>query len=211
MKNFASRMSLLVPVVVGSVGICFLLSASFVSAQSIKLPRVSNVYPDTFAVYWQHKPEADQYSRQGISIQIRMETWVGDELLKTKSADTLVAIPFYLEYMDDEVFIISGIFFRNDRPVPGSFRQGDPVSLKVLPKSDKIEALIELQYTNASPFNLVLLAEAYEEAQCLVNAMFVYKRIYSIDALEGKKHWDQFYKRNATKLNAVSASGAVHR
>jgi hypothetical protein len=187
----------------------FLIIAVSISAnaQSIKLPDQSNIYPDTFAIYWRTdkaRMPGDSYAFQ-LSIA---SSYGGLEFKTEKSVDSIVSVPFSEDHVYEAGLLMNGIFFRNGEKISDRLRYAEKM-LRVLSKSDKIEVCKLMVETNANIQNLKLLADAFEEEQCFVNALHIYTRMISKEPAEGRKYFLQFYIRNYKILNPVRNS--VHR
>jgi hypothetical protein len=179
------------------VSMCFIDPVSV----SVRLPQSSNVYPDTFAIYWQFdKPYPDDIKKD-ILVKIELSSMYGDVHAQIYDAnDSLLAIPYNNEYNYEGSLIIrpritKTIVTARDYP------PGKECVLKIIPKNDKIETFTALAKTNPSISNLLLLAEAYEEERCFVNAFYIYNRILSEDLATGKTYWLQFYGRHFEEFN----------
>lgn len=182
--------------------------AAMISAngQSIVLPDFSNVYPDTFAIYWQ-RPEKTNVVKGDYAIQVKCTSLYDDLVFETEqSEDSIISVPFIPEHADEQAMLVCPSFFKNDERIID--RLSRSIELRVLPQSDKIEALKSLVNTNASIENLKLLADAFEEDKCFANAFHVYRRMILADAIHGRKHLLDFYKRNYKILTPVRNSVA---
>ena len=173
-----------------------------VIGQSIELPSQSNVYPEAFAVYWKRSQLLK--SDDKILMRIRVFSAYDDTFLETEaSEDTLVTIPFMEEFMSERILHVHGDYTPRDNHFGGWNQK----LLRIIPKSPKIEAMIDLAETNFSTNNLIHLAEAFEEERCYVNAFYIYKRMLSSDPETGKLHFDRFCER----YRLLFSHNAVHR
>jgi hypothetical protein len=169
----------------------------FCEAQTIKLPHDSKIYADTFAICWGKDFKLGNNDISKYDMRIEFETIFGDSFFTTETSDTLVSFPFIDDYKDEYAFHLHCIFLlRDSRKISGT---GDAL-LKLLPPTDKIETLKLLASVNASIQNLQLLADAYEEEACYVNAYHIYSRMISIDVVKGKDSFHKFYQRNNKAL-----------
>ena len=172
--------------------------------QFVKLPLQSNLYPDTFAINWSDKMIKNGIQLKGkLTISLNCTTIFGDGVFKVEpTRDTLIALLIAEEFSDSEQFLIEP-YFRSDH---SSVRREigmshDLYQLKLIPRNQKISALRGLVETNPSINNFLLLAEAFEELECFVNAYYIYFLIMLDDAQAGENHFHQFYQRNLRILN----------
>jgi hypothetical protein len=176
------------------------VSMSFIEpvSVSVKLPKLSNIYPDTFAIYWQFDKRYPDDIKKDILVKIEVGSIYGNDRPDTYDApDSILAIPYNTEYSYESSLVIRSrvtktIVTARDYP------PGKEFVLKVIAKKDKIEALAT---TNPTISSLLLLAEAYEEEECFVNAFYIYNRILSKDLAAGKTYWNEFYGRHFEEFN----------
>jgi hypothetical protein len=179
------------------ISIVLLIIASAAFGQSIKLPHSSNIYPDTFALYWERRIESEKTDN---TAKFSFMTSFEDEISVTgPGADSIVIIPFDYNYADYTLYKIYGTFFKNGLEVDNR-NTWIPVSLTKI-VSDKIEALNSLVQTNGNLENLKLLADAYEEKQCYVNAIYIYYRMMLVNPVSGERYFREFYQRNFKSFN----------
>lgn len=185
-----------------------LITAGMISgnAQSIVLPDFSNVYPDTFAIYWK-RTEKINLSKENYSIQVKCTSLYDDLIFETgQSTDSILSLPFIAEHADEEEMLVYASFFKNDKRIIDRLSQ--PINFKILSRSDKIEALKSLVDTNASIQNLKLLADALEEEKCFANAFHIYHRMVLKSPVQGRKHFVAFYEKNYKIFTPVRNSVA---
>lgn len=162
------------------------------------MPLQSNVYPDTFAIYWQLETP---YRHENVPAKFVLQSIFGGEPYgEEETYDSIFTIPFFPEYKHEQGFVIQGTVKLAGTP-SGRFNQER--FLKITSKKENIEALIALIATRPNTFNLRLLAEAYEEERCFANAYYIYKRIMIIDENEGKILWQKFYDRNYSEFKST--------
>jgi hypothetical protein len=204
------------------VGVIILLLATSLNALAQKnlLPQTSNVYPDTFAIYWQFPDLPEKLKPDEIFITY-IETIYGDRIqIKIKSFDTLAVSPFYSDWESEQALQTRGAYGKKDEGdgyKPARIYEDRRIGhrttclLRVTTTTPKIEALIELKQTRPNVTNLLLLANAYEEAECYVNALYIYKRIVLLNTEQGRKEWIAFYERTYKKFRWKDPEGAVNR
>jgi hypothetical protein len=187
--------------------IATLMGMSFIDPVSVsaRLPRVSNVYPDTFAIYWQFDKRYSVEQKENIHVAITVGSIYGDGLFEVFNADdSLVFIPFNPEYIYESALFIKPratkevVTTQNNTP--------DGHVLKLISKNDKLEALIALVRTSSRFTNLVMLAGAYEEEGCFANAYYIYKRMLMLYPQDGATHWEQFYERHRAEFTLFKHS-----
>jgi hypothetical protein len=183
--------------------ICLFVACSFLSsAQTIKLPGVrSNIYADTFGLYWGHDicyRKSDQGNLSNYTVYVKFQTIFEDTLFTITTTDTLAIFPFDQDYANERAFQIICVFKLKDSKKAKEYKD---VVVKLLPRNDKIEALRSLVSTNTSLQNLELLADAYESEACYANAYYIYWQMLSIDSKLGKEKFNKFYQRNFKVLN----------
>jgi hypothetical protein len=163
---------------------------------SIKLPIHSNVYPDTFAIYWQLE---GPYRHAQVPVKFVLKSLYGGAPYgEEETYDSMFTIPFFPEYKDEEAFLIEGTADIKAKPVTRFYLER---TLKIIPKKEEVEALIALNATAPNIFNLRLLADAYEKEGCFANAYYIYKRMMIINEREGGTLWQKFYNRNYSQFN----------
>ncbi len=187
--------------------IAALMGMSFIEpiSVSVRLPQISNVYPDTFAIYWQFDKRYSDDQKEDLLVKIMVNSSFGDRLFETYDAeDSIVLIPYdNPDYAFERGFLITPQVTKTNvtsRGVAG----GRDCMLRIISKNDKMEALIALVRTSPRLSNLLMLADAYEEEKCFVNAFYIYKRILSMYQQEGLTYWDQFYKRHYVEFTFIN-------
>jgi len=164
----------------------------------MKLPEVSNVYPDSFAIYWR----TDKVKGLGekYAVKVKYTSQHADMLFEAeKTMDSILTVPFINDYTYEGSMLIYGVFFKNDVKILD--RLSRPKIFKILSKNEKIEALKSLVDANPSIENLKLLADAFEEDKCFANAIQIYHRALLKDPSQGQVYFWSFYERNYEILN----------
>jgi hypothetical protein len=180
----------------------------------VKLPLKSNLYPDTFAIYWSD----NQVKKEGVRLKGRLTVSINcvtifDDpvFLIDPSPDTLIAV-LITDYRTSEKFLITPRFGSNNLEIGRMRFFVDEYMLNLISKTPKIDALRDLVATKPTINNFLLLAEAFEDRQCYVNAYYIYYRIMLDDAQTGEKYFHQFYQRNFDVLNPRPVGhGAMRR
>jgi hypothetical protein len=163
--------------------------------QSLKLPSTSNVYPDTFAIYWTDGNSV--LKGKNISIKISCNSIYGDLSNEVKQTnDSIVSLLFAPEFHYENALAIEWSFLKSSQVIYEQQRSKLKV-LKVLQKNEKIEALKSLVDTKPRIENLRMLAEIYEEEKCYVNAFYIYYKILLQDRNLGTTDFLNFYNRNS--------------
>jgi hypothetical protein len=190
-----------------SFSLVLLLFSFSASGQShfLKSPATSNIYPDTFAVYW--RVDLPQQNKENIySVGFELRTMFDDLISVTEpTTDSIVTFLFDQEYNYCNAFILNRSLFANNQPISiiTDERIDRPTTmvLKMVSRNDKIEVLKSLVETRGSLQNLRLLADAYEDQQCFVNACYIYYRMMYVDLELGEKYFNDYYLRNFNTFN----------
>lgn len=181
----------------------------------ILLPLSSNLYPDTFAIYWSDNKIKNSVALKGeLTLSIIFKTIFDDEVFRIDPIrDTLFALLLPEEFRTGEKFLIDPYFGDNHLVVQRVVRNfKEDYMLTLISRNQKISALRDLVATKPSINNFLLLAEAFEELECYVNAYYIYYRIMLDDPLAGEKYFHQFFNRNFKELDpSEDRQGAVHR
>jgi hypothetical protein len=162
--------------------------------------RLHYIYADTFALAWKKQPE-NLGKEMTLEFVITMDAMYGDSYSFTDglSGDTLVVMSFYREYAERGNAVgFSPRFTRSGKKLHVYYT--DSFIFKIRPRSEKIQALIGLLQTNYSVVNLQMLQEAYEEEQCMVNALYILKRIIEKDSKKGWPMFQDFYRRYKSNM-----------
>ena len=185
------------------------LTAFNAYSQRNLLPQISNIYPDTFAIYWEFPNPPVKLKPDETYITI-INVMLGGDVTRVTigSFDTLIVTPFYSDWFGEKALYVKGRYGRIDNEAlyrEGGYTGKRPEDftscrLDVMQTTPKIEALLELKQTTANTTNLLILADAYEEEDCYANAMYIYKRILLLNTDEGRREWAAFCKRNSDKF-----------
>jgi hypothetical protein len=84
-------------------------------------------------------------------------------------------------------------------------RNNNTKRLRILSKDDEIEALRGLVRGAFRWQSLKLLADAYENRECFVNAYYVYIQLLDVDPKRGKEFFRDFLSRNYLKFAALQS------
>jgi hypothetical protein len=165
----------------------------------VKLPQVSNIYPDTFAIYWRPYKHV---SGEGVpTIKFKFAGAYGDFPIESDFvADSIYGFVFEDRYKNESGLSLDWVCRIGDQPIFDFNQVGK--ALKVLERDPEIEALRLLVSSVFRWQNLKLLADAYERKQCFVNAYYVYLQIIYVDEQLGQQLFEDFYLRNRTKLDS---------
>jgi hypothetical protein len=178
------------------IGILLVLFTSFASsAQQLMLPRESNIYPDSIAIYL--KNFASTPGKVSVSIVSRY----GDQYFKEITSDSIVIAPYYLVYDDEPMLILSA---ENTKSIRARYIENF-AKLRPLKKNDSIEASIYRVLENENEANLVALGKIYERHECYINALFVYFKLYQLGF---QSYWNDLV-RDRIKLPPLTPN--VHR
>jgi hypothetical protein len=196
------------------------MTASNAFPQRNLLPKLSSVYPDTFAIYWVF-PNPPIKIKEDETFITCINSAYGDDVSKVTidSFDTLTVTPFYSEWTGEQSLLVHGRYGKKDdengyKPKGSSYVLRPDLTyatIKVIETTSKIAALLDLKQTKANVTNMLLLADAYEEEECFVNALYIYKRILLLDTKEGRQEWEAFCNRNYDKFRWQDKEGSVER
>ena len=158
-------------------------------------PAVSNIYPDSFAIYWTC---AGLPPDTKLPIRVHFMNVFGDEVFISRQVtDTIV--DFRFDNFNERTLIVSSSTPSRKRA------SNDTYGLRILTKRPAIEEVKVILAFDPSLQNYLRLAEAYEKEDCYVNAIFVYRQIMKMDSIEGARYWQEFKKRNLRKFTPSSS------
>ena len=181
----------------------FLLESPDCNSQILRLPApYSNLYPDTFAIYLERDRSISKKDNDKATVSIRTLFDVELDRLED-SRDSILFSPFYNDLAEAESLLVE---VKSSR----SSRQYLPV-LKVMKKDSTIEALLELTYSAHNINNLILLAQAYESQNCLVNVFWICRKMIGLNPKVGHKYFEELITRRFPPSNGRGAHGAVLR
>jgi hypothetical protein len=110
------------------------MTLSMARGQSLKLPLMSNVYPDNFAVYWH---PGNQLPASAYSIEVRCTSAYGDLPERSeRTGDSLVFVPFNDDYSYDRGMVLTPAFYPSEK-----YTRSRDFILRVMERSEKIETL----------------------------------------------------------------------
>ncbi|HEY5748395.1 MAG TPA: hypothetical protein VIU12_20135 [Chryseolinea sp.] len=156
-------------------------------------PAVSNIYPDSFAIYWTC---AGVPTATKLPIRVHFMNVYGDEVFISRQVtDTIV--DFRFDNFNERTLIISSSTPSRKRA------SNDTYGLRILTKRPAIEEMKVVLAFEPSLQNYLRLAEAYEKEECYVNAIFIYRQMMKMDNLEGTRHWQEFKTRNLRKFSTA--------
>lgn len=189
-----------------AISIVFLFSGIFSStAQQFYLPTTSLMYPDSFAIYWTTRNIPRSYDTYSLRVKC-MSLFEDDFGTFAPTTDTIVLLPFTDEMEKDDVYLLDLKFLKNGKQI----RSGDnPRIVKRAPKSERIESMKATVRLAPTLENLQLLANAFEEEKCYLNAVHVYERMIYSYRYAGRLAFKAFISRHPDAPRKTR--GAVHR
>ncbi|MBL0743183.1 hypothetical protein [Chryseolinea lacunae] len=161
------------------------------------LPGESNIYPDSFAIYWTCPNKAWVETHGQPEVHIRFMNIYGDELFRTPTVkDSIVTFPF--NHFNERTLIVSST---TATPKTSDY---DSYGLRILTKRPAIEEMKVVLSFDPSVANYRNLARVYEKERCFVNAIFLYRQMIKMDP-EAIRDWQAFKERNQKKFSRPEA------
>jgi len=158
-------------------------------------PAVSNIYPDSFAIYWTC---AGVPSATKLPIRVHFMNVYGDEVFISRQVtDTIV--DFRFDNFNERNLIISSSTPSRKRA------SNDTYGLRILTKRPAIEEVKMVLAFDPSLQHYLQLADAYEKEECFVNAIFIYHQMMKMDIVLGTQYWQEFKTRNLRKVNSPAS------
>lgn len=167
------------------------------------LPGESNIYPDSFAIYWTSANKAWVETHGKPVVHIRFMNIYGDELFRTPSVkDSIVNFPF--NHFNERTLIVSST------TATTKTSDYDSYGLRILTKRPAIEEMKVVLSFHPSLANYRNLALAYEKESCFVNAIFLYHQMMKMDP-EAIQDWQAFKDRNRKKFTHTESVKKVKK
>lgn len=165
----------------------------------------SNVYPDTFAIFWvPYKAFRSDSATQSISFSITDE-FDNELLVSPFIADTLAPLTFETKFAEEARLLI--ITWRNavgERLVDNPGWKIHPKQIAILNREPEVEDLRISLFKSYTFENLRVLAEAFENRRCYVNAYYIYRQMLQLNRKAGMKAFQQFLVKNSENLYPTS-------